>query len=267
MSPGSRSYAEMSVCPLCPSGSRSYTEMSVCPLCPSGSRSYSEMSVCPLCPQGSRSYCEMFICPLGAVHTVRCLYVPWEPLVQWDDRMSPFHGKLDIWTSQCSEQPHPFHGKLDTRTSHCSEQPSTGNWTNGHLSVANGFQLYIYRDQASSCPHLMSIQTCTLLHGFFMETTTICTTIWQQKDMNNVKPWWPRTTDLELPCWRHLYFHGSWWQDNGIKTNVAWLRNWKHCLSWSFKSIHNIGHFEWSFMPSGRGRRAGKRWNMNGSLE
>ena len=60
--------------------------------------------------------------------------------------MSPFHGKLDIWTSQCSEQPHPFHGKLDTRTSHCSEQPSTGNWTNGHLSVANGFQLYIYRD-------------------------------------------------------------------------------------------------------------------------
>ena len=71
--------------------------------------------------------------------------------------MSPFHGKLDIWTSQCSEQPHPFHGKLDTRTSHCSEQPSTGNWTNGHLSVANGFQLYIYRDYAcniSSFPAL-----------------------------------------------------------------------------------------------------------------
>ena len=81
MSPGSRWYNKMSLCPLMVQGSKGHMDISLyedvlrklfvqcdihmSPMSP-GSGLFSEMSICPLCPQ-------------EAVCTVRCLYVPYVP--------------------------------------------------------------------------------------------------------------------------------------------------------------------------------------------
>ena len=127
MSQGSRSYIEMSICPLCPWGAVRTVRCVYVPYIP-GSRLYSEMSICPLCPRGAVCTVRCPYVPMspGAVRTVRCPYIPMSLRSRSYSEMSicPYVP----WTSRCTNS---FGG---TRGTYRHLAVRTASW--GHMDIS-----------------------------------------------------------------------------------------------------------------------------------